>query len=503
MAQQPFDGVERMIPSSNPSPSTACSSSSGSSTRSSTHSNRQYYPPATHTTLRQPSSTTPSTAATYSHHRTHNPSYPKPITSATATATTTTRTSPVSTHRSASNASSSSSSSKYLRGVVIVTPQNESTHGWIYCKSSNMMYQLPYSASKHYMVDQVVLFTASNQLRGLTLTEARSLMMQNKLNIHNYHNYFVNETTSHNICHTKLFELDEINKSYLTEDSESRHQQNKWVLNTFIDLTESSEIEFKLLPSTHSGCLPTAQMIAVMERYLNAFINVNGGTIYFGVDDMGRVCGQSLYHKNARKVLDELQLFICEKLREWKPAKYTQQLIQSVQISMIDIIKMDDKEKVGFVLPNKKIIKASIQPIFEVDVDEEEKEKEKEKESKKKQVVFSSSASNGNVVYCRQLSSLCCYRDRSMQQQIGKRQILKLNKSCLAQESDDEDCSDIDFDDDDEKDWIDVNALRPQYQSQREPPTAYSYLMPSNYFDGSYTKRISNIFQNIHNSLPI
>ena len=62
----------------------------------------------------------------------------------------------------ATQAKSKQASSKYIRGIVIVTPQNESTHGWIYSKATNMMYQLPFNVHKHYIVDQVVLFTPNS-----------------------------------------------------------------------------------------------------------------------------------------------------------------------------------------------------------------------------------------------------------------------------------------------------------------------------------------------------
>lgn len=62
----------------------------------------------------------------------------------------------------ANQARTKSEASKYIRGIVIVTPQNETTHGWIYSKSTNMMYQLQWNNNKHYIVDQVVLFSPSS-----------------------------------------------------------------------------------------------------------------------------------------------------------------------------------------------------------------------------------------------------------------------------------------------------------------------------------------------------
>ncbi len=56
---------------------------------------------------------------------------------------------------------------KLLRGVIIATPQNETTPGWIYCKSTNDTYRLPWSATAHYMVDQIVLFRPKSMLQRI------------------------------------------------------------------------------------------------------------------------------------------------------------------------------------------------------------------------------------------------------------------------------------------------------------------------------------------------
>eukprot|EP01083_Nonionella_stella_P052069 138308_1 len=362
---------------------------------------------------------------------------------------------------------------KYKRGIVIVTPQNDTTPGWIYCKANNAMYQLPFDLTTHYIVNQIVLFNATSQLRGLNLTEARSLMQQGKLNIKHYNNYFVAQQISKNIHHTQLIALDEINTKYLTEHSESMSNKPRFVLNTTINVRENNEIEFKLFDGSKRATFPMDKVVHIMERYLNGFVNMNGGAIYIGIDDDGRVIGQDLYHCHARKILDEIQLRICQKLREWTPKQYTQRLMRLIKIDMIDVIRIDDAQQVGFVVPNKKVIKASIATV---------------QDSKGNNVIFGSSQVNHGCVYVRHLSSLCAYRDDTMQQQIGKRQICKLN---MNNESECE--SDIDFDDDDEKDWIDVDELRNdiEYNAKR-----------NSYFDPSlYAKRITNMFQNIHNTL--
>eukprot|EP01083_Nonionella_stella_P237889 834121_1 len=169
-------------------------------------------------------------------------------------------------------------SNKYIRGIVIAAPQNESTHGWIYSKTTNATYQLPYSNTKHYIPDQIVLFNPTiGKLRGLNLKEARILMSQGKMNINNYNNYFISEPISTNIYHTKLYKLSDIHNNYLTENSESIYNKNKFILNTFLNLRENDEIEFKLLLDTNNNKFPMDKMIIIMERYLNGFINAKGG----------------------------------------------------------------------------------------------------------------------------------------------------------------------------------------------------------------------------------
>ena len=312
------------------------------------------------------------------------------------------------------------------------------------------------------------------------MEEARSLMIENKLNIKHYSNYVVSDNISQDIAHTKLLDLEEINNRYLNEDSESIHSQHRFILNTVIDVREGTEIEFKCIePMTSSGSpsiFPMHKMVNIMERYLNGFINMNGGTIYFGITAEGRIVGQDLFGGNARKLVDEIEVKMCEKLREWKPAKYVQKLVQSVQIEMIDIVQIDEEEQVGFVVPNKKVISAKIMPI-----EQEQNESEN--------VVFSSSERNGGVVYVRQLSSLCAYTDCTMRQQIGKRQIDKLN----VDDNGDSD-SEIDFDDDDEKDWIDVEGMRRDIGDEGR---GRGYIM---YFDG---QSLVNLWRNMQKALPL
>ena len=59
---------------------------------------------------------------------------------------------------------STNTNTNYLRGVVIAAPQNEKEHGWIYCKSTNNMYQLQFSSTKRYIPQQIVLFTPSSYI---------------------------------------------------------------------------------------------------------------------------------------------------------------------------------------------------------------------------------------------------------------------------------------------------------------------------------------------------
>ena len=69
------------------------------------------------------------------------------------------KTSNLSKHRTlTTTARKKTDSNQYIRGIVLVAPQNESVHGWIYSKSNNAMYQLPFDANKHYIPQQIVLF---------------------------------------------------------------------------------------------------------------------------------------------------------------------------------------------------------------------------------------------------------------------------------------------------------------------------------------------------------
>ena len=328
------------------------------------------------------------------------------------------------------------------------------------------------------------------------MEEARSLMTQNKLNIKHYSNYFVSENLSHDIAHTKLLDLEETDNRYLNEHSQSMQSRNRFILNTVTDVREGTENEFKCLEAMTAGfpsrsssgtsstlkVFPMHKMVNIMERYLNGFINMNGGTIYFGITAEGRIVGQDLYGGNARKLVDEIEVKMCEKLREWKPAKYVQKLVKSVEIEMIDIVQIDEEEQVGFVVPDKKVISAKIMPIAQ-------EQSAFSGCAQSENVVFSSSERNGGVVYVRQLSSLCAYTDCTLRQQIGKRQIDKLN---VDGDSD----SEIDFDDDDEKDWIDVEGMRRDIGDEGKG-RGKGYIM---YFDG---QSLVNLWRNMQKALPL
>jgi len=54
-----------------------------------------------------------------------------------------------------------------------------------------------------------------------------------------------------------------------------------------------------------------------IDKYLAAFVNSNGGAIYFGIRDNGIVIGT---RDISRKVEDEIQLGVTDKLKKWKCA---------------------------------------------------------------------------------------------------------------------------------------------------------------------------------------
>jgi predicted HTH transcriptional regulator len=79
-----------------------------------------------------------------------------------------------------------------------------------------------------------------------------------------------------------------------------------------INVDEDQEHEFKGVQVTKQ---PVEQISDYAEKYINAFLNTNGGTIYFGVEDDGKVRGIIL----NRRGRDLLRLKLDNIVSSFKP----------------------------------------------------------------------------------------------------------------------------------------------------------------------------------------
>eukprot|EP01084_Bolivina_argentea_P022040 40933_1 len=142
-------------------------------------------------------------------------------------------------------------------------------------------------------------------------------------------------------------------------------------------------------------------MASIMSRYLNGFINLNGGSIYFGIQEDGKVVGCDI-NLPINKIVDQLYQLLYSKLHKWKPLEYGSELRAKIKIQKIDIIKQYQQHCV--IIPNNVVLVASINPIYD---------------SQKQQIIFSNEL---GWTYQREGSSLTAYIDRLMKQPMPKRE---------------------------------------------------------------------------------
>eukprot|EP00727_Mastigamoeba_balamuthi_P001914 m51a1_g1172 putative nb-arc domain containing protein (661) ;mRNA; r:375694-377922 len=90
------------------------------------------------------------------------------------------------------------------------------------------------------------------------------------------------------------------------------HRSDHYVRGSLLEVEEDSQHEFKSCVNAQD---PTQKIVTLTVKYVNAFLNTNGGCILHGVDDSGRVAGLAL----DRKQRDHLRLRIDNALTNFKP----------------------------------------------------------------------------------------------------------------------------------------------------------------------------------------
>eukprot|EP00483_Globobulimina_turgida_P004032 UN04040 len=123
-----------------------------------------------------------------------------------------------------------------------------------------------------------------------------------------------------------------------------------------INLREDRHTEFKQFYHLNNRC-HIFKICETMLKYLNAFVNTDGGSIYFGINDDAVIKGIQ-YVDN--ETMDNISKYIDNRLREWIPNNYNQ---WKQNIEFIDVIERNKTDNYCYKIPQLQVIKASIKAI--------------------------------------------------------------------------------------------------------------------------------------------
>src|SRR5438128_590135 len=79
-------------------------------------------------------------------------------------------------------------------------------------------------------------------------------------------------------------------------------------------LEETREIEFKAMPQNSKN--PVSEVVSKVERYVVAFLNAEGGSIFWGIDDNGIANGVGLDYR----LRNDLRTEVSNKLAHIQPS---------------------------------------------------------------------------------------------------------------------------------------------------------------------------------------
>ena len=137
----------------------------------------------------------------------------------------------------------------------------------------------------------------------------------------------------------------------MNEQHESISTHTTYVLDRKLDCQETNMIEFKSFGIVKYNKEFRKDFLYMIEKYLNGFVNMNGGSIYIGITDHAQVKGIDFIDD---KELDKIRQLLPDKLKKWNPEKYTRSLLQSLKIEIKNIVCIDNTENCGYMLPTKK-----------------------------------------------------------------------------------------------------------------------------------------------------
>ncbi len=76
---------------------------------------------------------------------------------------------------------------------------------------------------------------------------------------------------------------------YFRNQGQGKRTRERYVYKSEIDLIEDNTHEFKMLNLSNLDSFRV-----MIERYICAFLNTNGGSVYFGIADNGVILGHRL-----------------------------------------------------------------------------------------------------------------------------------------------------------------------------------------------------------------
>ncbi|ETO30093.1 hypothetical protein RFI_07029 [Reticulomyxa filosa] len=149
----------------------------------------------------------------------------------------------------------------------------------------------------------------------------------------------------------KTFE--EIKSNFLDERGQSKFDADKLIEKTKINVEENAIYEFKNYQpfSLSQGATDLECIMEICDKYLNAFINTNGGTLLFGIADDGTVHGQKEMTKHKQ---DLISTGISNRLKGWKALNGDAKcMLHSVlKLDFVEVIRLDESNQFGFIIPD-------------------------------------------------------------------------------------------------------------------------------------------------------
>jgi len=228
--------------------------------------------------------------------------------------------------------------------VVIESTKIQGTgYGWIHCPENNETYKF-FPDDIIHLPDHTPLLK-NDVVSFFPITHGMDKIAQNMRR-----------------SQRKTFQ--EIKHEILDDRRRSKFDANFMVENTVLDIAENQSFEFKNYQpfSFWFKATDLELILASCDKDLNAFVNSDGGTLFFGITNKGAVKGQK---SMTRERQDWIQTSISNRLRSWKvikPDNTTHDV--AVKLDFVEVIRLDKSAQFGYVIPDSCVIRINIKPYY-------------------------------------------------------------------------------------------------------------------------------------------